>query len=628
MKQEYDFSTAERGRFFLKSATLSLPTSEGKPDWVGPAGRIGRYIVHVANQTLNSYREQPLRVVEDANLELDTAHGGYAHRQLFELVQNSADAVLNARNGKSILIRLTEEFLYCADDGSPINEKGVEALMFSRMSSKGGTAAIGRFGLGFKSVLAVTDCPEFYSRPGSFRFDKARSAARIAEIAPAERYPVLRTPEPIDPCTEMEKDEELQELRSWATNVVRLPLKIGAHDDLGQQIRSFPPEFLLFVDHVRYLTVEDGEHSREFMLQDREGELYLDTGKGTARWCRFETTHCLSADARSDQPSRDDQGDERIWWAAPGHRLDRPGHFWAFFPTNTASLVPGILNARWKTNEDRRNLLPGRYNEELIKAAAKMIAEQLPRLATNDDPGRHLDVLPRRRDGSDSEQAKLLRKHLFCDLHEREIVPDQDGTLRLHREILYPPRELTPDGRIDMTLFKRWATYSGRPANWLHHTAVTRNRLATIDRLWHREGEPPVWPMLSGAPRATVSEWLHALVKNKRADEAVRASMAAIQTAASIPVEVRNNVDLGKIVLTAAGEWLSPDAERFFLPDKSLNSGDIDSGASCVHPKLASDPDTRSALKMLIHENADKIKAAFDLAEPTPEPTAKVIRFR
>ena len=95
--------------------------------------------------------------------------------------------------------------------------------------------------------------------------------------------------------------------------------------------------------------------------------------------------------------------------------------------------------------------------------------------------------------------------------------------------------------------------------------------------------------------------------------------MAAIQTAASVPVEVRNKVDLGKIVLTAAGEWLSPDAERFFLPDKALNSGDIDDGASCVHPKLASDPDTRSALKMLIHEKADKIKAAFDLAEPTPE---------
>ena len=271
---------------------------------------------------------------------------------------------------------------------------------------------------------------------------------------------MLRLPEPIDPRKEVEKDAELQELMSWATNVVRLPLRIGAHDALVKQIMSFPPEFLPFVDHVRYLTLENGEHSREFMLQDREGELHLDTGKGVARWCRFETTHCFSADARRDQPSRDDHGNGRIWWAAPGDRLDRPGYFWAFFPTNTASLVPSILNARWKTNEDRQNLLPGRYNEELVKAAAKMIAEELPRLATNDDPARHLDVLPRRRDGSDTEQAELLRKHLFCDLHEREVIPDQDGKPSLRREISYPPRELTADGRIDTAPFERWTRHA------------------------------------------------------------------------------------------------------------------------------------------------------------------------
>ena len=598
MKLEYDFSAAERGRFFLKRGKLNLPTSDDKPDWIGPTGRIGEFIVQVANATLESYRAQPRYAIEHANLEHDTAHGGYAHRQLFELVQNSADALLEAPNGKSILIRLTGEFLYCADDGISVDEHGIEGLMFSHMSSKKDTAAIGRFGLGFKSVLAVTDSPEFYSRPGSFRFDKTRAAERIAQVAPAERYPVLRLPEPIDPWEEAKTDEELQELMSWATNVVRLPLKTGTHDDLVQQIRDFPPEFLLFVDHVRYLNLEDGDHSRECMLQDREGVLHLHTGKRATRWRRFETTRCLSAHARSDQPSPGDHSNARIRWAAPLDHLDRPGQFWAFFPTKTTSLVAGILNAPWKTNADRQNLLSGRYNEELIEAAAEMIAEQLPQLATDDDPARHLDVLPRRREGGDSEQADLLRRHLFSKLHEREIVPDQDGTLRVRGAISYPPRELTPDRRIDTTPFDRWAAFSGRPANWLHHTAVTRNRLATIDRLWRPDGEPPTWRE-SGTPRATISEWLQALVENKGAEEAVQASMAAIQTAALVPASIRNNVDLGEIVLTAAGEWLAPDAEHFFLPNESLNSGDGGDGAWYVYPKLASDSDTRSALKKL-----------------------------
>ena len=268
MKQEYDFSRAKRGRFYPENATLTFPAPNEKPDWLGTTGEIGRFIDEEAKKTLDSYRAQPRLVAEHANLEHDTAHGGNTHRQLFELVQNSADALLDASNGKSILIRLTERFLYCADDGEPIDRDGIAALMFSRLSPKRRTGQIGRFGLGFKSVLRVSNAPEFYSRPGSFRFDRARAARQIEEVAPAGRYPVLGLPEPVDPYNERDTDEELQELMSWATNNVRLPLEPGAHDDLARQIRNFPPEFLLFVDHVRYLTLEDGEISRSFILQD------------------------------------------------------------------------------------------------------------------------------------------------------------------------------------------------------------------------------------------------------------------------------------------------------------------------------------------------------------------------
>ena len=44
---------------------------------------------------------------------------------------------------------------------------------------------------------------------------------------------------------------------AWAVNIVRLPLLDGANEDVRQQIRKFPPEFLLFVPHVRELTLTD-----------------------------------------------------------------------------------------------------------------------------------------------------------------------------------------------------------------------------------------------------------------------------------------------------------------------------------------------------------------------------------
>ncbi|MDE2724846.1 MAG: ATP-dependent helicase, partial [Gemmatimonadota bacterium] len=219
---------------------------------------------------------------------LDTTQGGYAHRQLFELVQNSADALLPASKGRSILVRLTKRYFYCADDGDPIDKEGLEGLMFDRMSNKRNSAVIGRFGRGFKSVLRVTDAPEFFSRLGSFRFDKAHASRQIGNIAPSQNYPVLRLPYPIDPYLAKEEDEELQELMTWATNIVRLPLSMEeAYEELAQQIRSFPPEFLLFADHVRYLTLEDEDYSRSLMLRHLEDELVLDAGEETSNWRVF-----------------------------------------------------------------------------------------------------------------------------------------------------------------------------------------------------------------------------------------------------------------------------------------------------------------------------------------------------
>lgn len=356
MRQEYDFSKGERGKFYRPNATLNLPQPIEKPDWAGPNGPICSFIAEQTKRTLRAYREQPHLVTEHANHEHDPAPGGYAHRQLFELVQNSADALANSPDGKSILVRLTKNHLYCADDGAAISEEGVRALMFSHMSSKRNTSGIGRFGLGFKSVLVVTDAPEFYSRTGSFRFDREVAADRIGRLAPRKRYPVLRLPIPMDARETSQGDDDLVELMTWTNNIVRLPLKPGAGEGLAQQIRDFPPEFLLFVDHVRYLTLEDEGQSREFLLERFDGELRLDTGEKFSRWTSFKIPHELSAEAQEDRRSLDDSGDVPIWWAAPLDGLNEPGYFWHFFPTKTTRILTTswfmsgscLMQTRWR----------------------------------------------------------------------------------------------------------------------------------------------------------------------------------------------------------------------------------------------------------------------------------------
>ena len=417
MKQEYDFSGARRGVFRVAGGALDLPGGRNEQVWQSPLGPLGRFVAAETCKTLDAYRAQPHLVTEHANQEYDTAHGGYAHRQLYELVQNSADALSHQGTGQSILVRLTDRFLYCADDGKPIDEAGVESLMFAHVSSKRGTAEIGRFGMGFRSVLGVTDAPEFCSRSGSIRFNRDRAAERIRRHVSAERCPTLRLPEPMDAEAEAAGDSDLRELMSWAANIVRLPLAEGAFKDLAAQVREFPPEFLLFVPHVRYLTLEcEGEAPREFTLRRDGEELRLDTGSGSSRWRCYRTTHALSEDARADRRTQDGTGEVQIAWAAPVDHLSDPGRFWAFSPTRTASLLPGILNAPWKTNEDRRSLLAGPYNDELIDAAANMVADALPSLVTSTDPAKRLDVPSRREEADEGEHGKRLRKRVVAAL--------------------------------------------------------------------------------------------------------------------------------------------------------------------------------------------------------------------
>ena len=565
-------------------------------EWAGPDGAIARYVRKQSDRTLQSYVEQPIYVVEHANHEDDTAGGGYADRQIVELIQNSSDALSGAvgagARGGRIAIHLTDRHLYCADDGEALDEAGAKALMFSHLSPKQEAREIGRFGLGFKAVLGVSDAPEFYSRSGSFRFDRTQALDRIRTVVPdAERGPVLRLAEPVLPEDVAQRDGVLRGLMTWATNTVRLPLKAGVHGRLVRQMTEFPAPFLLFVGHVRELSLRGhgGIEPRKFEVERRDEVLHLLRIDGIDReWEVFPRMHRLSDAAAGEWRHGRGRREVPLWWAYPSDRRDRDEyrHFWAYFPTGTASLVPGILNAPWKTNEDRQNLLPGAYNEELIRAAADLIVKELPALRTAEDPARHLDALPRRHEAGDSRQSEMLRGLLATRMRGRRIVPDQRGALRCISEIEYPPAAVPP------AALRRWAAYERRPTDWLHHSAAGRARRAAVDRLFP---EPAFG--VPKAPSSTVADWLAALFQDA-GNPPLEASKAAIAAAAEIAGDTVPWDGFGNIVVAASGERVPARPEALFLPREDGHASEIPRN-SIVHPVLSSDRNTRAALDRL-----------------------------
>jgi superfamily II DNA or RNA helicase len=564
---------------------ISYPRDSGSFDhaaWVKAASTPqAQHVSAESERCLAAYRAKPSLVREHANIERSTAQGGYGHRQLYELIQNGADALVDQPGGR-IEVVLADHALYCANEGESIDIWGVEAILSSHVSMKRGTE-IGRFGLGFKSVLGVSATPQFFSRSACFGFDAEDSARRIREVVPdAERTPILRLATTLDPVRSAEADPILRELMAWATTVVRLPRNAGDSSWLSTDIERFPAEFLLFSPHVGSLVLDDEIQARTRGLSvTRSGPSYRLTDETEqSEWKVFSTIHRPSADARADAGELSDRTELPLIWAVPMTRTRRRrGSFWAFFPTTYETTLSGILNAPWKTNEDRQNLLQGAFNEELLDAAAELVVSHLDELIDESEPGRLLDYLPGRGDEAQQWADRKLSAQVYALAEQRPSLPDQRGVLRLPSELSLHPTQAT-----DAAL-RLWSEYEGRPTSWCHHSIATRDRRARAERLLGNRQ----WAV------ANLRTWLEALAEEGTPE----ASAAAIRVSASLVDELtpalRDEIRPARIVLSEGGQLVAALPSAVFLRGDWSAATDV----TFVHPDLAASEAVVAALRSL-----------------------------
>ena len=557
---------------------------KSESDWAPPDGEIGSY-VHLQSETcLQTYSYNPTLIDEHANIELSTAQGGYGRRQIYELVQNGADALLGRDVGR-ITVVLTSDAMYCANEGDPIRLDGVKALLHSNLSVKRGQQ-IGRFGLGFKSVLAVTRRAEFYSRSGSFRFDAEYAATRIRETSDEaehkERLPALRLAWPVDAVGERDGDPVLDELMDWATTVVKLPRDPQSSSWLSEDLATFPPEFLVFSPHVGVLELDDRSVGtyREVRLTQSGDEYRITSPGGDSSWKVFSAQYTPTKQGLADAGELARREDVPIVWAVPFGRAG-VGRFWAFFPTEYETTLSGILNAPWKTNEDRQNLLTGDFNDELLEAAAALVVEHLADLSDEEDPARHLDLMPARgrepRNWADERITDAVYQHAAGV----RSLPDQNGSLRRPDEL-----QLHPDD-LPMQALDEWASYPGRPTDWCHRS---------VDK--SRERRPRALRLIEAVQKtaATTTAWLEALVE----DGSAGASAAALQVAGSIAASATpqrfQEVSRSRIVLSQDGRMYPADPTRVFLPGRdAVHESDI----TFVHVDVVASPEAAAGLASL-----------------------------
>lgn len=201
----------------------------------------------------------------------------YAGRFLLELLQNGHDAHPGDQSDGRVHILLDEDegpygTLYVANGGTPFTWQRVEAVCKLARSEKTVGEGIGNKGVGFRSVLEITQAPEIYSArssgPGQscldgyrFRFaveDDLRVLLRDDELArkAAKELPPLQVPFPISDlpaiCEELGADGHV--------TVVRLPLRSEAagHEAARRlkELATAKAPVMLFLDRLERLVLE------------------------------------------------------------------------------------------------------------------------------------------------------------------------------------------------------------------------------------------------------------------------------------------------------------------------------------------------------------------------------------
>lgn len=553
------------------------------PAWLGTESEVCKAVDKYSRDCLKTYEIDQRRVVADANIERTAIEGGYARRQLFELVQNGADELIEARG--RIEVVLTADAMYCANQGRPVSPVGVGALLGSHSSPKVGLE-IGRFGLGFKSVLGITTRPEVFSRSGSFRFDQGYNLERVRRLLPGiERVATLRIAVPQDPREEAQADETLADLMSWATTVIKMP-RDPARDTswLTDHITRFPSQFLLFSEHVAELILDDRTSGkrREIVLEKLDDGRWLLRDEGgkppESVWRVFGTTHRPSRAVKDDGGTMADRDEVPIQWAVDvSAGRTNPGEFWAFFPTLELTTLSGVLNAPWKLNEDRTRLIEGPFNAELIHEIVKLVVEGFPALGEGEDPGAVLELLP----GREKEKRGWADLQLIGTTYEalgsQRCLPDLDCEFRRPSEI-----RLHPEG-VPFEAIKLWAGERA-PREWVHPSAYRGDtRASRVGRLAEVAGTRP----------EPVIDWLEALL---RSSSDARGSAAAVRVAAQlIGSDVRQDVLRAKIVLTESGTLVAPVRGTVFLPTDE----DVDVDVPVVSAKVLEVEGAREAFEAL-----------------------------
>ena len=270
---------------------------------------------------------------------------------IFELIQNAEDA-----GATELAFELFGDRLELRHDGRPFTEADVRGVCGVGQSDKAGDlTAIGKFGIGFKSVYAYTRTPGIYSGEEAFRIENF--VRPYAAAAPAGTTAGTLFVFPFDHDT--------------------VPAD-AATREIATALDALQPRILLFLRNIKRLRT-GGPGARDSVVERSVAD-----GPGASRRVT------VSRDGRQEgwlswqRPVPGHPGQRvEVAFALAGERIapvaDSP--LTAFFPTEKETFLGLLIQGPYRTTPARDNV-PGDdpSNQALVHLTAALLTDVLPEL--------------------------------------------------------------------------------------------------------------------------------------------------------------------------------------------------------------------------------------------------------
>jgi hypothetical protein len=380
---------------------------------------------------------------------------------IFELLQNAEDAKASKAEFKVFHDRL--EFTH---DGSKLfTDRDVESITGIDDSNKDITA-IGRHGIGFKSVFAYTHCPRIDS--GDLHFE-------LKDVFVPERVclgPNQNGLKPHETRITLPFDDEDNPPSHPFRDLV--PASI-ARASIDEALTKLNPRTVLFLKNLREVvwTASDSRSGSLLQLTDsfaghsNARKIELTDGIVEERWIVFSDSIDLVVDADGEKESR--SFPVEVGFLIEGERVVRASgtELVVYFPTEKKTELGFLVQGPFSTTKARDNIIADDLNNvAIVQCAAALAAKSLTSLR---DAGlldiKSYDALPLREADFPSDGFfRPVFESIKSEFHKSALLPSADNSyIRSPEAVLangVAIRELIPDEVLqqlgDVPPFAKW----------------------------------------------------------------------------------------------------------------------------------------------------------------------------